>query len=43
MVHSIMLRSERKSDFVMFWIQICSALCRIQSRVLPVLCVGKCV
>ena len=25
----------------MFWIQLCSALCIIQSRVLPTLCVGK--
>ena len=25
----------------MFWIQFCSALCIIQSSVLPALCVGK--
>ena len=29
------------SDFVMLWVQFCSNLCIIQSRVLPVLCVGK--
>ena len=41
MLHSMMLWSERKCDFVMFWTQLWSALCVIQCKVLPALCVGK--